>query len=138
LSIVANNIKFSRRLKRITQSQLAEALGVTRGSIANWESGVSNAPVDIVMKVAKIIGASVEEFYHQDFKELGWHLGLHNTGNSIQVTDDSIQVTAPNEVQEPPGSYTAKEEELSALRLRIKRLELFISQKFPDFPLDQL
>ena len=38
---IAENIRSYRRDMRLTQEQLAEALGVTVGAVSKWESGVS-------------------------------------------------------------------------------------------------
>jgi transcriptional regulator with XRE-family HTH domain len=138
LSFVAGNIKYGRKLKRLTQAQLGDALGVTRGSIANWESEVSNPPLDIILKIAKMLGISVEDFMSGDLAKDGFALGWQSTGNLVQVNDDLVQVTAVSAVNEEGVNYEPANGEASRLRRRIKRLEEFISKKFPDFPLDEI
>ena len=38
---IQENIRNMRRERKLTQEQLAEALGVTMGAVSKWESGVS-------------------------------------------------------------------------------------------------
>lgn len=39
--MISDNIQARRVPERITQEQLAEAVGVSRQTVAKWESGVS-------------------------------------------------------------------------------------------------
>ena len=49
----------ARRLmktQRVTQDHLAENLGVTRAAVGHWMTGRREAPIDVVMKIAKRLG----------------------------------------------------------------------------------
>ena len=38
---IAENIRILRKKKKMTQEQLAEAMGMTLSAVSKWESGVS-------------------------------------------------------------------------------------------------
>lgn len=57
-SHVGENIKSLREKKFKTQLQLANALGMTRTSIANIEKGTQRAPLDVLYKIAEVLGCN--------------------------------------------------------------------------------
>lgn len=46
-----------------TQSALAEELGVDRSTIAKWETGKANPRADLLPKLAKVLGCSVDDLF---------------------------------------------------------------------------
>jgi len=49
-----------RKKAKITQAELAAKLGVTRGTIANWESGTSNPSIEILLELSRLFEVSVD------------------------------------------------------------------------------
>lgn len=45
----------------MTQTALAEALGVTPGAISQWESGLTRPTLDKLLRIAQILRCSVDE-----------------------------------------------------------------------------
>ena len=54
-------IKDARTALGITQEQLAAILGVTQGTVAQWETGRSHPSFDKLPKVAEALGVTVDE-----------------------------------------------------------------------------
>ena len=54
-------IKDLRRSRRLTQSQLAEDLHVSQGSVASWEAGVRRPDIDLLPVIAGYFGISVDQ-----------------------------------------------------------------------------
>lgn len=52
-----------RKAACLTQAQLAEKIGVTRASIANWETGVSWPPVSLLPVMADVLICPIEDLY---------------------------------------------------------------------------
>jgi transcriptional regulator with XRE-family HTH domain len=52
-------LQAARQKRGMTQEQLAEAIGVPRASYANLEAGRQRIPVDIIWRVAVVLGVSV-------------------------------------------------------------------------------
>ena len=55
------NIKEFRTEKGLTQAELAEKIGVSRGAVYFWEKGINEPTAGYVVKLAKIFGVSVDE-----------------------------------------------------------------------------
>jgi len=57
---LAENIKKLRRERKMTQEQLAEALGITTGAVHKWESGASMPEIRMLVELAQLYGVSVD------------------------------------------------------------------------------
>ena len=55
------NIKVIRMKANLSQTELAEKLAVTQGAISQWETGESLPRAELLPKLAKILGCSVDE-----------------------------------------------------------------------------
>ncbi len=49
-----------RKKAKLTQTELATKLGVTRGTIANWEARTSNPSIEILLELSRIFEVSVD------------------------------------------------------------------------------
>nr|MCR5491240.1 helix-turn-helix domain-containing protein [Bacilli bacterium] len=58
---IGNLITELRKEKKLTQSKLAEALGVTDKSVSKWENGKSLPDTKIMPRLCEILGISLEE-----------------------------------------------------------------------------
>ena len=56
-----------RKRKKLTQRQLAEALGVTDRSVSNWENGVCLPDASLYHSLCELLQISIEEFFAGDF-----------------------------------------------------------------------
>ena len=63
-----NKIKEYRKKRKITQDDLAEAVGVTRQTIISLESGKYNASLQLAFKIAYYFDTSIEDIFI--FKEV--------------------------------------------------------------------
>ena len=54
------NIRAARRERKLTQEQLAEAMGVTVGAVSKWESGASVPELTMLAGLADYFGCSVD------------------------------------------------------------------------------
>ena len=60
------NIIELRKPKKITQAELAEAVGVTRQTIVSIENGKYIASLPLAYKIAKFFGKTIEEVFILD------------------------------------------------------------------------
>ena len=58
-----NHIQALRNERRVTQQELADAVGVTRQTIISLENGRSNASLLLAHKLAQYFGLSIEELF---------------------------------------------------------------------------
>lgn len=56
-----------RKRKKLTQRQLAEALGVTDRSVSNWENGVCLPDASLYQSLCDLLQISIEELFAGEF-----------------------------------------------------------------------
>lgn len=64
-----NKIQELRKQKRVTQSELADAVEVTRQTIISLEGGRYNASLLLAHKIAQYFGMTIEEIFVFDLEE---------------------------------------------------------------------
>lgn len=57
---LSENIRAFRKERKMTQEQLAEALGVTVGAVSKWESGASVPDITLIIAMADFFETSVD------------------------------------------------------------------------------
>ena len=57
---VAKRLRGLRKSHNMTQTQLAEVLGVTRTTVSNWEKGVREADVSVWCRYSVYFGVSTD------------------------------------------------------------------------------
>jgi putative transcriptional regulator len=60
---LANRIKAERERAALTQAALAELVGVSRKTINTVENGVFTPSATLAIKLAKVLGLSVEQLF---------------------------------------------------------------------------
>jgi putative transcriptional regulator len=58
-----------RKEKKVTQSELADAVSVTRQTIISLEAGRYNASLILAHKLAQFFGVSIEDIFIFDLEE---------------------------------------------------------------------
>ena len=61
--VIAANMLAQRKAKGLTQAQVADALGVTKGAVSRWESGENFPRVDKLLAVAALYECDVRDFF---------------------------------------------------------------------------
>lgn len=64
---IGQRIKHLRSLKEISQTQLAQAIGVTRQAVCNYETGDSIPSDEMKMAIAQYFGESIEDIFFKDY-----------------------------------------------------------------------
>ena len=54
-------IKKFRESRKMTQQDLAAYLGVSRSSVAAWETGLAYPRVEILIKLSELFGCTIDE-----------------------------------------------------------------------------
>jgi len=63
---IGQRLKEARLARQITQEDLAKMVGVTKGAIGNYETGVSSPKESILVKLMDVLGIDAN-FLYQDF-----------------------------------------------------------------------
>ena len=56
-----NTIKARREEQGLTQTYLAEKLGIDKSAVSKWENGVANPRADKLRELAGLLGGTVDE-----------------------------------------------------------------------------
>ena len=68
-SILGKNIRFLRRNAGLSQDELAEQLGYTSfTTVQKWESGVSDPPISVVMKLSDLFHVDLDALTKEDLE----------------------------------------------------------------------
>ena len=67
--LVRNRIQEMRKANKVTQSELADAVDVSRQTIISLENGRYNASLLLAHKIAKFFGKQIEEIFIFDEEE---------------------------------------------------------------------
>jgi transcriptional regulator with XRE-family HTH domain len=67
---LSTNIKLFRNRKSRTQGDVAEAIGVTRSVIANYENNIGNPTIDNILLLAEYFGISMDTLIKVDLSKL--------------------------------------------------------------------
>lgn len=58
-----NGIEHMRKQRNMTQSELAQLLGVSQANISQWETGEAMPRADKLPELAKVFGCSIDDLY---------------------------------------------------------------------------
>lgn len=61
---------YARRRAGLLQRQVADALGVSLGAVAMWDTGQRTPRAGMLPKIAKLYGCTVDELLREDDKGL--------------------------------------------------------------------
>lgn len=69
MSKIANNIRFLRQLKGLSQEQLADELNVTRSRIGGYEEGRNEPPIDLLIRLSEFFHIAIDALVRGDLKK---------------------------------------------------------------------
>ena len=106
--MICENIQILRKKRNLTQEALAELVGVTRQTIAKWESGESVPDLSLAGKLASVLDVALDELVEAPREEFedeslkGKHMfGVVTVGDKGQIV---IPVRARRMFGIVPGS----------------------------------
>jgi transcriptional regulator with XRE-family HTH domain len=65
---ISTNIKYLRKLKGITQEQLAKVCGKGYTAVGNWETGIREPYVVDLANIANFFGVSIDDLIKKDLR----------------------------------------------------------------------
>ena len=66
--VVGNNIKEARKLKGLTQSQVAQIFRMTQQQYSRFENGVFELNYEQIIKICEILDLTPNEIFEMDMK----------------------------------------------------------------------
>lgn len=61
MHIVKENLKMYRKIKNITQQEIADRIGVTRQCYAHYEQGVRQPSIDVLRNICEVLECTSDE-----------------------------------------------------------------------------
>jgi transcriptional regulator with XRE-family HTH domain len=92
----AENLRFLRERRKMTQQELADRLGATRSKVNALESGQTKSPVmDDLLSVSELFGISIDSLIRVELGKLG-ELKLREleAGNDVYIRGGNLRVLA--------------------------------------------
>jgi len=91
MSLFSDNIRNLRVQQKISQEKLAEALAITRGRYVKYEDGTSEAPYEILKKIAHYYHISIDLLLSVDVRKIPLDdlLKLENNRLVLPITVDT-------------------------------------------------
>lgn len=90
--MIGDNVQILRKKRNLTQESLAELVGVTRQTIAKWESGESVPDLSLAGKLAAVLDVALDELVEAPREEFedeslkGKHMfGVVTVGDKGQI-----------------------------------------------------
>ena len=83
--MIAENIKHFREEKKISQSELAEKLNVTRQAVSNWDCGKTEPDIETLHKISDIFEITIEELIYGTKRET---TVIHNHNTTQNITKE--------------------------------------------------
>ena len=93
----SDNLIQLRKLKRMTQEDIAEAVGVSRQAVAKWEAGETLPDLDKCRKLADLFEVTLDDLANYESKE-NMGLGLPPKGKhlfGLVTVGDKGQIVIP-------------------------------------------
>lgn len=94
------NIAFLRKKNKLQQSEIQDRLGFKRNTWSNWENGISEPSLEIIVQIADFFKISVEDLIKTDLSNVQVSdLGKdQKNGQNVQVNvKDNVQVRGQNQ-----------------------------------------
>ena len=83
MSLFSDNIRALRVKHKISQEKLAENLSITRGRYVKYEDGTSEAPYDILKKIALYFHMSIDLILSVDIRKIDVQNLIKLEGNRL-------------------------------------------------------
>src|ERR1043165_7700168 len=66
---IANNIRFLRQLRGLSQEEMADELEITRSRIGGYEEGRNEPPIDLLIKLSEYFHIAIDALIKGDLKK---------------------------------------------------------------------
>ena len=87
--LLGDRLKQARKVKNLTQRQLADLIGVKHNSISDWEKNLHKPDVDQIKKLCGALEINPNQLYGEIESEL-----IRKTPSSYYLTDDGKELPA--------------------------------------------
>lgn len=86
---IANNLKYLRKTKGLTQQQFADAMEIKRASVGAYEEGRAEPRYELLDKIATFYGLTMDELVKESIDER-WKPSSKASGSNVRVLSITI------------------------------------------------
>lgn len=70
MSLLSDNLRYMRSQLHFSQQKVADSLSITRGRYAKYEDGISEPPVEILVKISRYFNVSIDLLVTVDLRKI--------------------------------------------------------------------
>lgn len=104
--LLGDNIRENRKERGLTQTQLAEILGVTAGAVYKWESGLSVPELDMIVELADFFDVSVDALLGYRLRDKGPEAAMKRIAAAARARDPAALEEAERALKKHPNSFS--------------------------------
>lgn len=86
MTYISKNMRYLRRLSRLSQQAFAEKVGLNRGNIASYEKGTAEPSIANVLKITKFFNVDLVDFIDTDLSE-----AIQKEKVELEVNDEKVK-----------------------------------------------
>ncbi len=102
---LAENIRFYRKQRELTQEQLAEAMGVTVGAVHKWETKLATPELNLIMEMADFFGITVDVLLGFEMKDHRMKATMERLIGYVNTEDPEGPAEAEKALSRFPHSF---------------------------------
>src|SRR5690606_383476 len=106
MSIIANNLKYLRKKKGLTQQQFADALGIKRASVGAYEEGRAEPRYDLLDKIAAFYSLSMDELVKEAIDD-NWKPASKARASNVRVLSITVDAEDRENIELVPVKASA-------------------------------
>tara|TARA_Y100000385_G_C13105070_1_gene647005 strand:- start:1591 stop:2370 length:780 start_codon:yes stop_codon:yes gene_type:complete len=107
MNYFSKNLKRLRSIHKLSQASIAGVLKVSRTNIAKYEGGVHEPSIDVLMKIAKNFGVTLDALITLDFSSLSDEYLLNFEEKSIRLLPIQVDTDGKNLIEVVPHDAQA-------------------------------
>lgn len=83
MNYLAVNLNYLRKKKKLRQESLSAQIGSTRATLSNYENGVSEPSIEMLIKMSHFFGVTLDEMICKDIQTRDVQLGIAEADEKI-------------------------------------------------------
>lgn len=121
---ISNNIKYLRTEKGLSQTAMAEAVGLKRGNIASYEKELAQPSIENLVKIADYFGIDIHQIVNDDLQYLSKK--IKHDKNPFKIFEEYFPVQGlKDRVNALKGNHNA-EDKVKRLRDQNKDIQKMV------------
>ncbi|WP_375579419.1 helix-turn-helix transcriptional regulator [Marivirga tractuosa] len=121
---ISNNIKYLRTEKGLSQTAMAEAVGLKRGNIASYEKELAQPSIENLVKIADYFGIDIHQIVNEDLQYSSKKITQEK--NPFKIFEESFPIQGlKDRVNALKGNHNA-EDKVKRLRDQNKDIQKMV------------